>query len=322
MRLLITGGTGTLGSALARHYLAKGVERLVLLSRDEYKQAMLAAEFGDRLPVRFFLGDVRDQARLVEAFRGIDAVVHAAALKRVDAVAYDPGESIKTNVLGTINVIQAAVEAGVPRVLIVSSDKAVHATNFYGATKFLSEAYATAANAHTYPRGTCVASVRYGNVLGSRGSVIHVWRAQAAAGGPLTLTNVEMTRFVIRLRDAVALVEHALDAMQGGEVFVPVLRAMRLADLVRVMAADAGGLDVRLTGLRPGGEKRHEQLLSEEEIGRTLLDGEHLVVTPAVRSWSNAPWPGVSVDPAWVYRSDRVERLNDAELRQLLAEVP
>lgn len=301
MRVLITGGTGSLGTALLAHYLASDVERVCVYSRDEWKQAQLAERFPDPR-VRWFLGDVRDVARLEQAMWGCDTVVHAAALKRVDRVAYDPLEVTKTNVRGTENVITAAMRSGgVERVLLISSDKAVEPTNIYGASKMVAEWLMTMGNIYAYPRGVQLASVRYGNVLGSRGSVVQVWRERAAAGAPIEITDRRCTRFWITMPQAVGLIDYALATMEGGEVFVPVLPSMRITDLAAAIAPDADQVDV---GLRPGGEKLHEKLLGSEEITRTGQVGKYFVVQPSLRPWTNQRANVARLAPGFTYASD------------------
>lgn len=321
MRVAITGGTGTLGRALIKRLLADGHERIVSISRDEVKAGALNEEFypetGDRGRLRVFLGDVRNETRLRQAFYGCDTVIHAAALKRVVEGSYYPAEIIETNILGTQNVILAATEAGVKRLVLISSDKAVHATNLYGATKFAGECYAVQSNAYTRPRGLSVSCTRYGNVLGSRGSVLQMWRTQVDKAQPLQLTSKRMTRFVIMLDEAVEFVLHALDRMQGGEIFIPQLNAMKLMDLAEAVAP---GHPVQLTGLRPGGEKLHEQLISDEEesrLLRTRLEGT-LVVVPSFHPWAEEPYAEADYIPAFVqgYSSNNVALLSVAELRE------
>lgn len=309
MKVAITGGTGTLGRALIQRLLADGHERVVSLSRDEVKASELEHDFPD---ARVFLGDVRDRDRLPHAFRTCDVVIHAAALKRVQQGIYYPAEIIDTNITGTMNVVDAAVEAGVAKVLVISSDKAVHATNLYGATKFVAESYAVQANAFAAPRGTAIACTRYGNVLGSRGSVLEVWKDR----DPLPLTDARMTRFVLSVREAVDFVLHAIAQMQGGEIFVPQLPAMQLIDLATAIYPDRA---VRIIGLRAGGEKLHEQLISDEEesrLLRTRAEGT-LIITPMFHPWGADPFAKADYIPAFVhgYRSDQVARLSVTELR-------
>lgn len=301
--LLVTGCTGTFGRAFIRRALAsQRWDRVVGLSRDELKQAAIREEFGADGP-RLFLGCVRDLARMTLAMRGVDTVVHAAALKRVDAGAYSPSEMVATNVLGTMNVIDAAIANGASRVVVLSSDKSVCATNIYGASKYMAECHAISANSYGASSGTRIAAVRYGNILGSRGSVVDVWRRQAAYKVPLTVTDAGMSRFAMTIEQATELVEFALEVMQGGEVFLPILPSMRMTDLAAVI----GGPDAELllTGTRPGGEKMAEALLNEEEPGRTRLYAGRYVIAPSSHEWVARPrWPGTLVDPRLTYRSD------------------
>lgn len=316
-RYLITGATGTFGQAMIARLLGRPeVERVVCFSRDELKQSQLADRFPDPR-LRCFLGDVRDQSRLEQAMWGIQAVIHAAALKRVDAVAYDSEEALKTNVLGTINVVKAAVAAGVPSVVLLSSDKAVEATNFYGASKFMAEQAAIAANAYAVPRGTRIAVTRYGNVLGSRGSVLHRWRAQVNAEQPITVTDPSATRFWMTIEQAVDLVVTALERMDGGEIFLPKLPAAGLTDIAAALAGHE--YPTSLIGLRPGGEKLHESLLSSEEVSRTHDAGDVFVIAPSIAPWrSGSPDYGPLVSRKFVYRSDSARQLSVEQLRPLV----
>jgi len=315
--LLITGGTGTLGHALVRELLPREdcPARIVILSRDEYKQAQMRAEFEDDDRLRFFLGDVRDKDRLLMAFRGVDYVIHAAAMKRIEACEYDSFEAVRTNVFGAENVIEAALERDVRRVVAVSTDKAVEPANLYGTTKACAERLFIGANAYAGDRRTRFSVIRYGNVFGSRGSVVELWRRQAAADGQVTLTAEGMTRFWLTPADAAAAVLGALFSGEGGEIFVPKLRSCFVADLARVVAPAAW---VRVTGIRPG-EKLHECLISEEEARRTTDRGSRYVIEPQF------PWhvvgygPKATADrpeirpPGWRYTSDSPENLMTAE---------
>lgn len=320
MKVMITGGTGSLGHALVERYISTGAERIIIYSRDEVKQAEMRRRFDDHPSLRFRLGDVRDRSRLDEVLHDSpDAVIHAAALKRVDTVAYETGEAQKTNVMGTTNVVEACIDAGVSRVLFVSSDKAVHPANYYGTTKLAAEGQAIGLNSRGYPRGTRISVVRYGNVWGSRGSVQQTWRKQLADLGHVKLTHEDMTRFVILLPQAVDLVFYALDNMRGGEIVVPVLPSMRMKDLANVLCTEES---YEVCGLRPGGEKLHEQLVSDEEVSRTYCpDPMHYIVAPASQDWGRYGWSGTRLDPGYRYTSDRnAVWLSERELFELWEE--
>lgn len=312
MKVAITGGTGTLGRVLIPRLLVDGAERVVSVSRDEVKADALTAEF-PHPNLRVFLGDVRDQQRLEQVFAGCDTVVHAAALKRVTS-GYSPSEMIKTNIGGTINVIQAAKEAGCSRVLFVSSDKAVHATNLYGATKFTAECYAVQSNSYTFPAGLRVSCTRYGNVLGSRGSVTEIWAALPQEV-PIPITHPEMTRFMITQEQAVGFILQALSVMQGGEVFVPTLPAFSVVDLAQALYP---GRPVRFLGLREGGEKVHESLVSDEEWGRLCWSDVGVEIRPSFNTWE-APRDADSVLRAneFRFRSDLAMRLTVEDLENI-----
>lgn len=322
MRILVTGGSGTFGRAFIRRALASGLyaDGVISYSRDEQKAAAMTAEFGHHAAFKAFLGDVRDSQRLDTALYGVTHVVHAAALKRVDAAAYSPSEVIATNVIGTMNVVDAAIRRGVERVVVISSDKSCMPTNIYGATKMCAEHFATQSNAYGYPRGTRIACVRYGNVLGSRGSVIGIWRQQVRDGLPIGITDRRMTRFIMTIEEATDLVIRALGHMHGGEVFVPKLPSASIVDLATAVAPPDGYPTVDIP-MRPGGEKLHESLLNEEEPVRTYERDGCYVVVPSHHDWiKEFPDVGHSMPPTTVYRSDRnTEWLSAAELRRLIA---
>lgn len=323
--ILVTGGAGSFGQAFCRYLLDEhDPRRVIVFSRDEYKHAHMAQTFTDSR-MRWFIGDVRDSERLKTAFHGVDIVVHAAALKRVDSIAYNPDEAMKTNVWGTHNVMNAARDAGVERVLFVSSDKAVHPTNHYGMTKGMAEHLTTGANIYGVPQGVRSACVRYGNVLGSRGSVVHLWREQAKTG-TLQLTDARMTRFLITFRQACQLVETALERMEGGEIFLPKIPAARMTDLALAIAPEAR---LETVGLRAGGEKLHERLLSDEEASRTLDLGSCYAVIPKPHPWTVAtPLDGAfshigpPIPPDWTYASNEGDMLTVEQIRDLLKDVP
>lgn len=280
----------------------------------------MAEAIGPHPALRLFLGDVRDRARLVDAFHGCDVVVHAAALKRVDAVAYNPSEARRTNVEGSAHVVSAAIEAHVGRVLMISSDKACLPTNFYGVTKAAMEAEAVAANAIGVPRGTKIACARYGNVLGSRGSVVHLFRQAVADNAPIPITHPDMTRFWLTVDEAVDVVVRSLDVMKGGEIFVPVLPALRLTDLAEAIAP---GHPTQIVGLRPGGEKIAETLINDDEAQRTIAVADDLwAITPHIHPWTAHEWAGEPYPAGFPYRSNTVGwRLTVDEVRKMLESI-
>lgn len=297
MRVLITGASGFLGRALvARLQNDVMVERLCVLSRDEHKIAKLADEYRGRASLRTFVGDVRDQSRLMFACRNVDVVIHAAALKRIDAIVNESLELDKTNVAGTVNVLRASLECGVRKVLFISSDKAAEPCNAYGASKMMAECHAIGFNTYSIPQGMAVSAVRYGNVFGSTGSIYHIWKKCIADGKPLSITHPEMTRFHISVEQAVEFCLTSLQRMIGGEVFVPDLPAFRLLDLAHAMCDQTQAAGIEHVGLRPGGEKLAEIMLSQEEPGRTLWQDDRYVVMPAHRSWSASPYAGTKLE--------------------------
>lgn len=321
MRILITGGTGALGRALVERLIHEPlIEAIRILSRDEHKVARLAELYPDPNPLRLLIGDVRDRDRMRTACYGVDAVIHAAALKRVDQTS-DVVEMNKTNVYGTCNITAAAMEAGVRKVLVVSSDKAVMPTNAYGTTKMMAECHSVEFNSYSMPRGTAISIVRYGNVAKSTGSIYHIWKQCFNDGKRLPLTNFDMTRFHISMEQAVEFCISSLRHMQGGEIFVPDLPAYRLCDVGDAMAKNAGicgeryGDIFECIGLRTGGEKLAERLLSDEELHRTLWQDNRYIVTPSKRSWSASPYRGKPLqgDPhlisSWPARWMTIEQL-------------
>lgn len=316
--VLITGGTGAFGRAFARHLLDHHhPRRICLFSRDEAKQAALKANLPDTGPVRYFLGDVRDEGRLLRACAGQDIVIHAAAMKRVESCEAEPLEAVRTNVRGTENVAGAAIANDVPRVVFLSTDKAASPLTLYGATKFTAEQLMIQANAYSAGSLTRFACTRYGNVHGSTGSVVPLFRRQYAHGEPFTVTSLRMTRFWMRMTEAVRLVEYAAEHMRGGEVFIPKLRAISIAQLCDAIGP---GHPVTEIGLRSR-EKLHEELVALEEARDTYDRGEVLLVQPPHRTWEDAsPEPGTRVPEDFRYTSDRVPRIPAEELRAMLAE--
>lgn len=304
-RILITGGTGSFGQAFIRHALENyRVKEVVVFSRDEFKQYQMAQTWSaSDYPVRYFLGDVRDKERLLRAFNGIDYVVHAAALKQVPAIEENPFEAVRTNVLGGQNVIEAALERDVKRVVAISTDKAVNPVNLYGATKLAMEKLMVAANAYVRYRDVAFSVVRYGNVVGSRGSVIPLYAELLDAGETvMPVTDPRMTRFWITLDKGVDLVMHAMSQAQGGEIFVPKIPSMTVADLV---AAIPQGCSYTVIGRRPG-EKLHEVLISEDEGVRTVDCGSFYVILPEHAHRSPGYWEerGAPLPDGFYYQSD------------------
>jgi UDP-N-acetylglucosamine 4,6-dehydratase/5-epimerase len=302
--VLITGGTGSLGKSLV-HYLLTATEarRIAVFSRDELKQHDLRIQFNDDPRLRWFLGDIRDLDRLKRAFNGVDFVIHAAALKQVDSGEYNPMEFIKTNVLGSQNVIDASIDAGVKRVVALSTDKASSPINLYGATKLTSDKLFVAANNYSYTYGTTFSVVRYGNVMGSRGSVIPFFKNLASQGKPLPITDLRMTRFWISIEGAVKFVIDSLEMMTGGELYVPRIPSMKIIDLAHAVSEDSKLEEI---GMRPG-EKLHEEMISADDSRRTIILKDRFVVTPVVAEWGYSPPRGVMMPEGQAYRSDTNE---------------
>jgi len=280
--ILITGGTGSFGHTFVPLTLAKyNPRRLVIFSRDEMKQWEMAKLYGDDKRVRFFIGDVRDKDRLARALNGVDFVVHAAATKIVPTAEYNPFECIKTNIIGAMNLIDACIDQGVQRVVALSTDKASSPANLYGATKLASDKLFVAGNAYAGGHATRFAVVRYGNVMGSRGSVIPFFLS-IADKGVLPITDERMTRFMITLEQGVDLVWHAFEDLVGGEIYVKKIPSMKLTDIAAAIAPEARLENV---GIRPG-EKLHEQMISPEDSHHTYEYEEHYKILPAIHDWS------------------------------------
>lgn len=286
--LLVTGGTGSFGSALVRFLLKSGSpKRLVIFSRDEQKQQTMAHELQSQFPglfnrLRFFIGDVRDQARLELAMQNIDFVVHAAAMKIIPIAEYNPFECILTNVHGAENVVKAALRTGVKRVVALSTDKAVNPVNLYGASKLASDKIMVAANNLSGGKDPRFSVVRYGNVIGSRGSVVPFFEQIAKSGKTIPITDPRMTRFWITLDQGVAFVLSSLAMMNGGEIFVPKIPSMRITDIANTIAPN---LPQETTGIRPG-EKLHELMITEDDARTTIELDDRYVVFPASLDWS------------------------------------
>ena len=319
-RVLVTGGTGSFGRAFVHRLLSESqVGEVVVFSRDEFKQHDMAQRWPvGQFPIRYFLGDVRDRDRLMRAFKGVDYVVHAAALKQVPALEENPFEAVRTNILGAQNVIEAALERDVRRVVAVSTDKAVNPINLYGATKLAMEKLVVAANAYVRYRDVRFSAVRYGNVVGSRGSVLFVFAALIARGETtLPVTDGNMTRFWITLDHGVDLVLRALNEAHGGEIFVPKIPSMKMSDL---LAAMPGDIKQRVIGRRPG-EKIHETLINENEAARALDCGDFFVILPEAARQLREAWAsrGTPLAPGFTYESSSNSQwVSGEEMRRMV----
>jgi len=313
--ILITGGTGSFGNTFVPMTLAKyNPKKVIIFSRDEMKQWDMAKKFDGDKRVRFFIGDVRDKERLYRALDGVDYVVHAAATKIVPTAEYNPFECVKTNVMGAMNLIDASIDKGIKRVVALSTDKASSPINLYGATKLTSDKLFVAGNSYSGSHLTRFAVVRYGNVMGSRGSVIPFFM-DIKGQGVLPITDARMTRFMISLEDGVKLVWHAFEDMVGGEVYVKKIPSMKVTDLARVIAPDA---EQKIVGIRPG-EKLHEQMISPEDAYYTYEYPEHFKILPVINGWGSDPArikDGTKVAEDFVYASgSNPEWMSDADLQ-------
>ena len=317
--ILITGGTGSFGNTFVPMTLEKyNPKKLVIYSRDEMKQWEMAKLFKDDSRVRFFIGDVRDGDRLHRALDGIDFVVHAAATKIVPTAEYNPFECVKTNINGAMNLIDACIDQGVKRVVALSTDKASSPVNLYGATKLASDKLFVAGNSYAGGHDTRFAVVRYGNVMGSRGSVIPYFLS-IKNSGILPITDNRMTRFMITLEQGVELVWHAFEDMQGGEIYVKKIPSMKVTEVALAVAPEANH---EVIGIRPG-EKLHEQMISAEDSLYTYEYPEHFKILPAIHNWSNDPFrikDGIKVEEGFVYASDNnKEWMNTNDLAEWVA---
>lgn len=281
--ILVTGGTGSFGRALVKFLLKEKNFRgtIRVYSRDEFKQYQLQQEYPDDLRLRFFIGDIRDKDRLERAMSGVDVVVHAAALKHITIAEYNPFEVVKTNVFGSQNVVEAALDADVKKSLLISSDKAVHPINLYGATKMVAEKLFIQGNVYAGSKKNFFSVARYGNVLGSRGSVVPLFLKQKPSGD-ITITHPEMTRFWITLPQAAGFVYDCLKVIRGGEVFVPKLPSLKIMDLAKIISP---GAKIRTVGIRPG-EKLHEELITQEESARCIERKDRFEIIPIIPHWS------------------------------------
>lgn len=314
--ILITGGTGSFGNTFVPMTLAKyNPKKVIIFSRDEMKQWEMAKQFQGDERIRFFIGDVRDKDRLYRALDGVDYLVHAAATKIVPIAEYNPFECVKTNINGAMNLIDACIDKGVKGVVALSTDKASSPINLYGATKLASDKLFVAANSYSGEHGTRFSVVRYGNVMGSRGSVIPFFMS-IKDSGTLPITDERMTRFMISLEDGVELVWHAFDDMIGGEIYVKKIPSMKMTDLARVIAPQA---KQEIIGIRPG-EKLHEQMISAEDAYYTYEYPEHFKILPTINHWATDPRrikDGTKVPEGFVYASDNnTEWMNAEDLRK------
>ena len=309
--ILITGGTGSFGHVILPMLLENyNPKKIIIFSRDEMKQWEMAKIYDNDSRVRFFIGDVRDRDRLYRAFDGVDYVVHAAATKIVPTAEYNPFECIKTNVMGAMNVIDAAIDKGVKKVVALSTDKASSPINLYGASKLASDKLFVAANAYAGEHQTSFSVVRYGNVMGSRGSVIPFFMSLADTE-VLPITDIRMTRFMISLEHGVELVWHAFEDMIGGEVYVKKIPSMKVADIARVIAPNAKH---KIVGIRPG-EKLHEQMIGSEDAPFTYEYDSHFKILPAINGWSDDKMRikgGHKVDEDFIYTSNLNSNWMDA----------
>jgi len=320
--ILITGGTGSFGKKFTEYVLKKySPKKIIIFSRDEFKQSKMAEKFPDgKYPIRYFLGDIRDKERLSRAFENVDYVVHAAALKQVPALEYNPFEAVKTNILGAQNIVEAALDRGVKKVIALSTDKAVNPVNLYGATKMVMEKLMSAANSYVGFKNIHFACVRYGNVVGSRGSVIPFFMKLSQRGvKKLPVTDERMTRFWITLEEGVQLVINALEHAKGGEVFIPKIPSMKITDLVKAIQPNG---EYEIVGIRPG-EKIHETLIHEDE-GRDTFDlgNYYVIISRNELINNNDNHYEKHVPPDFTYRSNTNDRwLTVEELREMIKQV-
>ncbi|KOO49605.1 UDP-N-acetylglucosamine 4,6-dehydratase (inverting) [Viridibacillus arvi] len=312
--VLVTGGTGSFGKKFIKSALALDVKKIIVFSRDELKQYEMAQEFTDSR-IRFFIGDVRDKDRLYRAFDGVDIVIHAAALKHVGACEYNPFEAIKTNIHGAQNIIEAAIDKGVDKVIALSTDKACSPVNLYGATKLASDKLFIAANAYVGEKHTKFSVVRYGNVVGSRGSVVPFFK-KIRETGVLPVTDERMTRFWITLDKGVQFVIDNLTRMHGGELFIPKIPSMKVTDLAKAIGPEC---EIKYIGIRPG-EKLHEAMITEDDARHTIEFDDYYVIQPEFSWWSKEFSEGrKTLDESFSYTSDNnTEWLSVEQLRDLV----
>ncbi|WP_281217081.1 UDP-N-acetylglucosamine 4,6-dehydratase (inverting) [Lysinibacillus capsici] len=315
--VLVTGGTGSFGKKFIKKALTLGVKKIIVFSRDELKQYEMKQDFQDER-IRFFIGDVRDKDRLYRAFDGVDIVIHAAAMKHVDACEYNPFEAVKTNIHGAQNIIEAAIDRGVEKVIALSTDKACSPVNLYGATKLASDKLFVAANAYVGEKKTRFAVVRYGNVVGSRGSVVPFFK-KIKDTGKLPITDERMTRFWITLDQGVQFVLDNLERMYGGEIFVPKIPSMKVTDLAKAIGPEC---EIEVIGIRPG-EKLHEAMIMEDDARHTLEFDDYYVIQPELAWFAKEQLDGgESLPDGFAYTSDNnTEWLTIEQLSEMVGDL-
>jgi UDP-N-acetylglucosamine 4,6-dehydratase len=314
--VLITGGTGSFGKAYVTNLLSShNPKKVIIFSRDEMKQFEMRGKFSNDPRLRFFIGDIRDKERLLRAFSGVNYIVHAAALKQVDTGEYNPREFILTNVIGSQNVVDAAIDSGVTNVIALSTDKASSPINLYGATKLTADKLFTAANVYGANSKTKFSVVRYGNVMGSRGSIIPLFQELASKGLPIPVTDLRMTRFWITLDQAVKFVDEAFSEMNGGELFVPRIPSMKITDLVAAIAPNS---KIKEIGIRPG-EKLHEEMISPDDSRRAVVQKTKFILSPTSSEWAYVEPKGEKLPEGFSYRSDTNDQwLTQSEINNFI----
>ena len=316
--ILITGGTGSFGRKFTEIALSQNPKKIIIFSRDELKQSEMQNDFlkyKDCKKIRFFVGDIRNRERLSRALYDVDVLIHAAALKQVPSCEYNPIEAVWTNITGSANVIESCIDNGIEKAILLSSDKSVNAQNLYGCTKAVAERLFVQGNSYVGDRKTRFSCVRYGNVLGSRGSVIPVFRNQAKEDGVINITDSRMTRFWITLEQAVKFVMMCLENMEGGEVFIPKLPSMKITDLADVIAPD---VPKNVVGIRPG-EKIHETLLTEHESAHAREFENYYVIEPLFPYWHGFIDSGAKLPEGFSYSSDGNDKwLDKGKLKEML----
>jgi UDP-N-acetylglucosamine 4,6-dehydratase len=314
--VLVTGGTGSFGKKFVEQALASYAKKIIVFSRDELKQYEMRKAFGEDPRLRYFIGDVRDKERLYRAFDGIDIVVHAAAMKHVDACEYNPFEAVKTNINGAQNIIEAAIDCGVEKVIALSTDKAAAPVNLYGATKLASDKLFIAANTYAGTKQTKFSVVRYGNVVGSRGSVVPFFQ-QIKHTGVLPVTDERMTRFWITLEQGVKFVIDSLDRMRGGELFVPKIASMKIIDLAKAIGPECR---IEIVGIRPG-EKLHETMITIDDARHTFEFDDYYVIAPEFPWWTSEKMTGKALPDGFEYNSAINDRwLTVQDLQEIVKE--